>query len=172
MTPEYNELSKRITEIGVNFQAMLDPDPSNHYDNKSQDIIRAYVLLCHAEFEKYFEDITRNTLANIYNTTQKSRYVKKYKSAFSKQFDLFNDIIKRNNGIKLDNIKKILSLCGFDTSNLTNFYIQKLNTLGEKRGNLAHNGGGSLTTLLSFSQEKTEIEWLTKETLTNIDNYF
>lgn len=172
MTPEYNELNNRIAEIGVNFQAMLDPDPSKHFDNKSQDIIRAYVLLCHAEFEKYFEDITRNTLTNIYTTTQKSRYVKKYKSAFNKQFELFYNIIERNNGIKLENIDKILSLCGFEKSNLTSDYIQKLNQLGKKRGNLAHNGGGSLTTLLSFSQEKNEVDWLTKETLTNVDNYF
>lgn len=171
MTTYFIQLDKRIREIGVNLQSLLPPDPLTHNDSKSQDIIKAYILLCHAEFEQYFESIVQSGLTMIESQIDSiSLYNTKQKDALHYSCNSSKSIIENNNGIKWSNIKKMFPIIGFDISAIDDIYTTKLNEFGNKRGLVAHNGSTGISTCLSFSDEKGKVEWLVNETKILIDD--
>lgn len=172
MTTIFTIFKNRIDEIGRSFGSLLDPDPSNHNDTKSQDVIKAYVLLCHSEFEYYFEQLVRSVISESIVRATKARIRRDYLNSLKEQNDLAKKIIDTNNGIKFDNIKKLLSLVSFNLSQINDTYVTKLNEFGKKRGNFAHKGNTGINTLFCFSQEKSNIDWLVCETKNNIDEFF
>ena len=58
---QYDKLKKRILEIIENFSFtvnVLEPPTE-----KQEDMIRAMIVLCHAEFEDYLENLAQNLLS-------------------------------------------------------------------------------------------------------------
>lgn len=74
MTKEFQHLENRIKEINLTFDTLLSSvDPLDQGVPKYQDIIKSYILLCHAEFEQYFEDVSKSVITQsmeLYNTKQ------------------------------------------------------------------------------------------------------
>lgn len=173
MTALFTSFKKRIDEIGLSLGSLLDPDPATHTDTKSQDIIKSYILLCHSEFEFYFEQIVKSVLDEGMLRANKGRIKKSYLSSIKAQNKEANVIIDKNNGIKFESLKRILGLAGFDASKISGeTYVTKLNEFAKKRGGFAHKGQTGLSTLLCFSQEKSAIIWLLDETERLVDKYF
>lgn len=174
MTNEYLELLHRIEEISSNFSSLLDNDPTMQSDRKSQDIIRGYIMLCHAEFEKYFESIVRVAINKVKVVVNNNATIFNENNTITLNNLLITIVekIEANNGIKIDNLKKIFAPVGFDTAQIDDVYISKISEFAKKRGEIAHNGRPLLCSLLSFSQEKNNINWLVKETENEIDKYF
>ncbi|MBR1891058.1 MAG: hypothetical protein IJ811_01015 [Clostridia bacterium] len=172
MTSFFTIFKSRIDEIGKSFYSILDADPSNHNDAKSQDIIKAYILLCHSEFEYYFEQVVKSVISESIIRANKARIRRNYLNSLKEQNELAKKVIDSNNGIKFENVKKLLKLACFNIDEINDTYITKLNEFGKKRGNLAHNGNTGISILFCFSQEKNNVDWLVCETQNNIDVFF
>jgi len=131
----------------------LELEPLNDCD---YDQIRAYIALCHAEFESYleqhatdvvdkalllwtngrkptlplialfahFEHIEKND-----NTTQKIHMIT---SRFKR------GVIKQNNGIKSENIRKLFVPIGVDFDEIDSAWTSTLDSYGAKRGETVH----------------------------------
>lgn len=172
MTNEYSNLKERIEEIGNNFQTIIDTDPIKQAEQKNQDFIRAYILLCHAEFEKYFESIVKLLYNKLNSTIGSGSFSEQELVTLNKVIENSANITKTNNGIKISNLKKMLEPTGFDTSTIDPVYESKIGTFAGKRCEIAHKGDPILCNTLSFNREKTDIEWLMNETEQQFDLFF
>ena len=173
MTSSFEVLKNRINEIEEAIASLLPVDPTQQSESKYQDLIKALVLLCHAEFEEYFEQIAKGSIDAIHCELEDLEIKETHLLSIKKQYESMRKLIDANNGIKLDNLKKFLPLTGFDLSSLENdAYITKINSFAQKRGRIAHRGQTGIVSLMSFSDEKNEIDWLVKETKNSIDVFF
>lgn len=173
MTQDYSNLRNRINEIGNNFKVIIDDDPITQAEQKNQDFIRSYILLCHAEFEKYFESIVKTLIDNLkINVNECEVFAAQKLFALNKIIENSTKLTETNNGIKIMNLKKLFEPTGFDTENLDDVYVTKINSFAKKRCEIAHNGEPLLCRMLSFEQEKSAVDWLMQETEQQIDEYF
>lgn len=148
MTKEYLYLKQRLIDIKQTFDKIINPDPT--MQSESQDIIKSYILLCHAEFEKYFEDIAINVIETAKNNYDKVGEIglpllsltlmlkKDFKNESSKErleklFSNYHALIDGNHGIKSKDIEEIMAPIGLDITLLSDIYIEMLNNFGKKR---------------------------------------
>lgn len=156
-TKQYRELKRRIDYLkSHNLPAS---NPSGHYTKKQQDEIRSFLLLSHAEFEYYFEDVGRQTakqaldkwvsdhtykstvlmyLAAFVDNTERIKQAdtseKKIKAIVGQYFVTLNN----NNGIKEDSILKILCPIGVEQDKIDNTWLNTITSFGSNRGEIAH----------------------------------
>jgi hypothetical protein len=133
----------------------------------SQDKIKAYRLLIHAEIEYYIESIVENKIdisLDSWNKHQKVNRILIALMAFNNRefpnvpgnFDEltsrndlnfrlhtivndFRNIIKSNNGIKEKDLTNLLIRIGIEADEIDNTLIISMNSFGAMRGDLAHN---------------------------------
>jgi hypothetical protein len=149
----YKTLESRITQIDDHLLPAVKPDLS--YTDKDQDLIRSFCLLCHAEFEAYLEDITLEiaTLA-IEKWKKKKEEItpiifhlaysfrneagKKREPPYSMVILSYEDLkskVKKNNGIKEENITNFFRPLGFSVDSTLQ---TTLTDYGITRGQIAH----------------------------------
>ena len=172
MTRSFEVLKNRIFEIEEAIGSLLPIDPTLQSEAKCQDLIKSLVLLCHAEFEEYFEQIAKGSITAIQSELENLEIKESHLLSIGKQYESMTKLIDANNGIKLDNLKKFLPLTGFDLSSLDDTYIDRLNSFAKKRGRIAHRGQTGIVLLLSYTAEKSEIDLLVTETENSIDVFF
>ena len=165
MSIEYNlpdsfvNLEDRIQNLKSHFSLetlkskSLELEPLNECDG---DHVRAYIALCHAEFESYLEqratDIVDEALS-LWNNEKKAtlplmalfahfEYIEKNVSTTQKIYmivSLFKqNVIKKNNGLKGDNIKKLFVPIGVDFETIDSAWISTLDSYGVMRGATVH----------------------------------
>ena len=186
MTKEYEYLNLRIASVSSTFEALVSDDPLEQSSNDQQDIIKSYILLCHAEFEKYFEDIaceiikkakekydlnneTSVPLLHLALMLRKDFINEDATTRLDKLYSNYRALVEKNHGIKKTNIDEMFAPLGMPISGMSITYVESLDSFGKKRGQIAHNGREALTTIYNFFNEKASIERLLKETLTEID---
>ena len=172
----YDELKKRIEIIKNNFY--VDQDETDLESvSQQQDFIRAFRLLCHAEFENYIEDIANNlvknaeekwcqtqianyNLSSIFITSHRVNIDEKKKKQETVQTKArrmihdFKETINGNHGIKESNILKLFGPLGYDINDFDTFFLSELNTFGSDRGIVAHTSASLQTQqLLNFNEE-------------------
>ena len=137
-----------------------------NYSRTEVALIRSYYILCHAEFEFFFEECaTRkvNDVLRAYHRTNAPHilllsltfaFIKNDEDVTSARKSsnlphLLNvmrtkyqkNVLESNNGIKENNLIDIYSPLGIDVYNILDITtIGDLNTLGVKRGDFAHKG--------------------------------
>lgn len=187
MTKEYEYLKSRLSSISSSFDSLIPKDPLEQTDEKAQNIIKSYILLCHAEFEKYFEDVAWDIIKKAkdeFDTKQQtslpllnlSLMLKKEfnnnetaNERLDKLFSNFRALIEGNHGIRKANINDMFAPLGIPINIMSDTYIESLESFGKKRGQIAHNVKESIITTYNFSDEKAMINRLLNETLEEID---
>jgi len=140
---------------------------SNFTSKTSQYRLRAYRLLSHAEIESYIENIIlykvsiekvklqqakqiSNCIACImaYNKTEFPN-ISSHLAEISNRNDIifrtsaiiytFESQVKRNNGIKEENIIPLLVPLGIDYQSLSQTLLNTMSSFGQNRGSTAHN---------------------------------
>lgn len=172
MSTAFNRLQTRIIQIGNDYQTIIDPNPLNQSDDKNQDLIRSYILLCHAEFEYYFEQIANETINNLISSIEKIKIAKSKKNIIKILLINNQKTINTNNGIKIENLEKMYKPLSIDLNSIDPIYKSKLGCFSSKRGEIAHKGIPLLCNSLTFNQEKNEVEWLVQETEKQVDILF
>ena len=153
----YRKLIQRITELERAYLPLFKP--SGKYTKKEKDDIRAFSILVHAELESYFETIgndkvqlaLRKWLANQnYNSrvllslccfAERNKNTEKRESVELKLRNIVGQYInsvKKNNGIKDENIKKLLLPLGVREDELNPTLLNTLSSFGATRGSFAH----------------------------------
>lgn len=159
MTKEYKLLKNRLTEIADEFKTLLNP--FKRKNNKIyQDLVKSYILLCHAEFENYLEEECKQIIAKSKSKYDSSGIVTKPLLALSamsnkifeekdKQYETIDSRISKfysnyfaaleaNNGIKRKDLKNLLPHIGIDYDSLDETLLSQLDTFGNTRGQVAH----------------------------------
>lgn len=187
MTKEYNYLESRIKSITKSFEEVIPSDQLIQTDDKFQNIIKSYILLCHAEFEKYFEDVCLKIIRNAKEKFDKSGETstpllclclmmrKEFKNEPSRErldnlYSNYHALIQANHGIKKANIKEMLNPVSLISEDLSELYLESMEAFGKKRGEIAHNASNALKSLYNFQIEKNEIHNILSMTLEQIDN--
>lgn len=123
----------------------------------------AYIVLCHAAFEEYFETVARLILTSAEDKFKKKKSLNRVllfvtlhyakDRGFPEQLsnkDFHSEFIMsaigsykaqldRNNGLKEPNLCKIFYPLGYEFSNLDPLLMPELNSFGANRGDFAHN---------------------------------
>jgi hypothetical protein len=140
---------------------------NGNYSKIEVDLIKSFVLLVHAEFEAYFEDKAKDKAQKSYNdwrTSRKKSACLKAILAFAGNEVSYNntsklnknsiefrmnravahylELINKNNGVKEDNLLKILLPLGLELNELDETWLSVMDSFGSTRGNIAHNAVG------------------------------
>lgn len=171
-TREYQYLKRRIRELERHF----DFNQSINGITKLQsDRLRGLRLLCHAEFEDYFESIALKLLERGVKKWER-RQVANYNLASlliehnrieingsieTKLYKIvadYRNIVKNNHGIKGDNIKKLYQPLGYRTEDFDALFLSTLESYGKERGEIAHMSIKHTQQLLDKNDEYNKIE--------------
>lgn len=175
---KYEELRERINEIIENFS--FEQDPLEPPTEKQEDLIRAMVVLCHAEFEDYIEQLASTLLENgktkwlsegvankniaaLFMNTEKMRPGTQNQPMTIEAFaiktiaDFENQVNNGNHGIKAKNIDAIYSPLGYSNDNFDQNFLNELDSFGFERGKIAHTSSARTKNTLDFKTEKEKI---------------
>lgn len=180
-TKQFKELKRRIDYLISH--SLPASNPSGHYTQKQKDEIRSFLLLSHAEFEYYFEDIGKQTAKQALDKWLADHNFKSkvlmYLAAFIedtvqiKKADTAEEKIKaivgqyfvtlkNNNGIKEDSILKILCPIGIEQNQIDNTWLNTITSFGSNRGEIAHTSARTQS-LKDPSDILTDINYLMTE---------
>lgn len=157
----YKQLLSRITQLEKNL--LPNQKLNGNYTKNESDLIRSYVLLCHAEIESYFEDIAESTVKKALHNWKENRkksncllsimafcvdeinWEKADKSnkekisyRVNKVTNHFLNKLDSNHGIKSQNICSILLPIGIESDELDQTWLNTMDNFGSKRGKFAH----------------------------------
>lgn len=141
---EYELLQRRIETLKENFgfhqSSLIMQNPAEELTPKHEDMLRGLILLCHAEFENYFESVAIKLIDNAELVFNNSDITDNNLISLSKKaINELREIIKGNNGIKKDSIKKMFTPLGYSISDdFDGLLITDLDSFGTKRGAIAH----------------------------------
>jgi hypothetical protein len=165
MTNNYQQLVSCEKELRNNL--ITKTVRSNFTTKTSQYRLRAYRLLTHAEIESYIEGLillkiniekikwaTTKIIPNCFASImayskQEFPNISNHLAEITTRNDItfrtttiinnFEAMIKRNNGIKEENIIPLIVPLGIDYSNISQTLLNNLSSFGQNRGNTAHN---------------------------------
>jgi len=167
----YISLQDRIGQLDKHFLSKIDP--SRQADECEVDLIRAYCLLSHAEFENYIEQSILATAEAAMKKWQKkpndiSAIILSFLlinneniSPSQKIHKSFNDLkskLEKNHGIKTHNIDNITKPIGFVMDGTLQ---ATLHSFGGTRGDIAHNSHKTTHALDMNSEKSTVAQILT-----------
>lgn len=134
------ELEARINVL----EGALMPtvNPLGIYTDAELDLIRAYVLLCHAEIENFIEDWAKILLqmltAELQNPKSGSKFARSHAGKVVKEL-LYT--INNNHGIKAKNLANMFEPFGIleaDFDAVDTKFLSQMNSFGQRRGESAH----------------------------------
>lgn len=193
MTKNYINFQNRVNEIkkGLNLDSPFLVEKVDEY----QECTKAFILLIHAELEKYFETISMQIVTDSFKTFKERGTINKpllsllsspvyeykapkyYSDKENKKDAKLKDrighfidaytknIVKKNNGIKGKDIFKMLWTIGFSKEDVGESLIIGLNNYGSKRGTLAHCGTIGTATSLNYENEIKKVDEIKTELL-------
>ena len=166
-SPRYAYLIGRLAELRKRLLPKVF-SPTGSYYVQQYDKVRAYRLLAHAEVESYLEDRAREVAMSAYNKWQinhRPRSVLISLLAFHLQQDglsaqkmkevlagarqhtddsvksanqAYNKMLSDNNGIKEENILRILLPLGIEATDIDSVWLTTIHDFGKQRGETAH----------------------------------
>jgi hypothetical protein len=156
----FKTLWRRLLEIEKLLPATK---PLGNYTQLEQDGVRAYRVLCHAEFEAFFEDwslrILNRAHANYLRTSRSNKVIRCLVHSCSPRWTFsngdrithavadFKETVKKNHGLKEGNLCKLFLPLGIVESSFDQAWILLLNDLGLRRGTTAHTSGAVANTI-------------------------
>lgn len=180
-TKEYTNLKKRIKQLEKNYNFK---ENFNGPTLKQRDLLKSFILLCHAEFEEYFEGIALRILIASEQKWKKQKVANYNLVSLLLKSDKFskgdsttnicniisthrNFITNKNHGIKAKNLLNMYEPLGYIESDFEMSFLSDLNTLGSFRGDVAHHSDKKVTIL----KNKDDIYSLVNLILTQIPNF-
>jgi len=169
----YEVLKKRINEIIDNFS--FEQDPTSMPTPQQQDMVRAMIVLCHAEFEDYIERLASDLLSNGEQEWINSSVANKNIAALFLEHDKictsdtiatksrqaiknYRDDIKTNHGIKTSNLIKLYKPLGYKVEEeFDSAFLSELESFGTHRGEVAHSSSSRMIEMLDYNSEKQKI---------------
>ncbi|MDR2903918.1 MAG: hypothetical protein LBU77_05375 [Clostridiales bacterium] len=169
---QYRYLEKRIKQIKHHFhfnQAINGITPLQ------SDRLRGLRLLCHAEFEDYFEStairlldeakkkwnakkVANFNLASLFIWHEK---IQTSDSSTTKAYRITSDFeksIKNNHGIQEKNIRALFEPLGYKTDDFDSTFISDLSSFGKQRGETAHTSAKKTQQPLDLNTEISLID--------------
>ncbi len=152
-TRRFIQLDRRINEIESNYLPITRP--LGNYTKVENDNLRAYILLIHAEFEAYFEEIGEDKAKKAFAKWKANRTksnvllsLASFHEGTIKEFDIEKRInkalsnyinnLRHNHGIKEDNILSILLPIGLEHNDIDTTWLNTISSFGTNRGEIAH----------------------------------
>ena len=191
MSSEFKQLSKRIAFLETSLLPI--EKPNGNYTRREEDLIKAYILLVHAEIEAFLETIAENkmqaALGKWENANRSSicltsvlsfcpvneNFAKKNKNdkdnltkRIKHSISIFFQILVKNNGIKRDNILKILLPLGISIDDLDVTWLNTMESFGSSRGYIAHKS----FKVNNQIDPKTEKDKINKQILPELRNIY
>lgn len=174
----YSILENRINEIFDNFSFTKDPlvPPTE----REEDLIRAMVVLCHAEFEDYLEQlanrlieegkqkwlregVANKNIASLFMNSEKMKPSTPEQPMTIMTFSIktitdFSNLVNNgNHGIKAKNIESIYVPLGYDIDDFDQDFLNELDAFGSERGRIAHTSCSKTKNTLDLQNEKDKI---------------
>ena len=166
MTKFFVQLGRAERDIKGHFMTFR-PRKSGNYTKRELSHFDAYTVLVHAEIETYFESCANRAIdiaeaflkQDTYNRILYSlgafyarlpddgesllkvpaeRYLERER--WRRSISLHRDVVKGNNGIKIDNLCRMLIPIGLDVRNIDGVLLVELDQFGAIRGSMAHSG--------------------------------
>ena len=165
ISKRFRDLRSRIRKLRDHFLPKTF-DPTGTYTDRQFDRARAFRLLAHAEFEWYLEEIAFETANKAVNDWQQRGVVTKallamvaFRDVYSEggqntnQSGILRDLDSRidesrrrfngyakgrNNGIREENILKLLLPVGINKSDIDQTWLSTTDSFGQLRGETAH----------------------------------
>ena len=148
-------LKRRLAELR---HRMLPKDfsPTGAYTELQLDRTRGYRLLVHAEIEAFLEDRATEIVKgafDLWRVDNKPRHTiislvcycrvtdrvfESVSLSVGDAFGLFSRIIKKNHGVKEENVLQFLLPAGIDRADLDETWLSTLSSFGTARGEVAH----------------------------------
>lgn len=133
-------------------------NPMGSYSELQSDRARGFLVVAHAEIESFIEDRVRDTATTsveIWRTQRKTTtalaallsYVfleeneprwKSLDHRIGYAHNKFNLSVRGNNGVKIENLKRLLMPVGQDMDSLDPLFLGEMDNFGESRGAAAH----------------------------------
>lgn len=163
-TKQYIELERRIDYLIHNH--LPASTASGYYTKKQKDEIRAFLLLSHAEFEYYFEAVGEQKamlalkkwvanhdykskvllyLSTFMDSTEKIKQANTSEDKIKAIVGQYLITLKKNNGIKKEDILKILCPIGIEQDQIDNSWLNTITSFGSNRGEVAHTSARTQT---------------------------
>ena len=156
----FRDLRSSIGRLGRNYLSFKSR-PIGNYTPRQFSCTAAYTIFCHAEIETFLEEWATK-LTDLADTNWQSRQACRplvHLCTFHEGRGIPSDVpnkdiwnmvifdsiakhrrtIKQNNGIKENNIIKLLSPLGFDVRTIDSIFLADISSFGKDRGDLAHN---------------------------------
>lgn len=166
-TKEYKYLEKRLKNLEKHFDFNQSV---TGITSLQEDRLKGFCILCHAEFEDYFESIAKRVFEESLNEW-KAKKIANYQiasffvlqkpidssdDAYTKSIQLsrlYKDILESNHGIKEDNIMKLYKPLGYRADDFDATLLSELNDFGKRRGESAHSSAQHTTIMLDKNTE-------------------
>ena len=171
MTSEYRYLARRVKCLKKHFNFKQGVNGPN---STQEDKLRGFLLLCHAEIEDYLESIAKrvfdesvaewrsNKTANYqlacYFVRQEQINASDVLTQSFQMISNYSDVIKKNHGIKTDNILKMYAPLGYLQDDFDPVLLMELDNFGKLRGEAAHTSCRHTTTLLDKNNEFSKVD--------------
>ncbi|MBL0076368.1 MAG: hypothetical protein IPP41_10680 [Rhodocyclaceae bacterium] len=134
------ELETRIGDIETTLLPKVNP--LGFYTEAEQDSIRAFVLLCHAEFECFIEDLARLLNATLTAESTNAKAGGKFARYHANKTSIrVAEAINTNHGLKAANLLSMFGLFGFSEADFDAIdpkFLTQMNAFGSRRGESAH----------------------------------
>lgn len=140
-------------------------NPLGSYSERHSDRARGFLLVAHAEIESFIEEQVRQTAQtaiNLWRKKQKTTITltslvtytfleegeprwKDISYRVNYAHNKFNAVVRDNNGVKIENLKRLLMPVGQDIDALDPLFLSEIDSFGESRGAAAHSSNWRTT---------------------------
>lgn len=184
LSPRYMSLADRVAELRRHFLPDPF-SPTGMYADKDLDLARAYRLLVHAEIESYLEDRGREVILSVvkewesdkkpraalisllsFHLWQHQLTAQQIREACDGKLhhleahvktanEGYNRLLGTNNGVKEENVLRILLPLGLSGSDIDRTWLNTLHSFGTAHGETAHTSIGMQCRIDPESELKT-----------------
>ncbi len=165
----YDELKTRTESLVKNF--MPATNPLGFYSPHEEDMMRALRMLIHAEVESYLETICARGLLDLDAAGRSATRVKhRFATWIGTAAAECRNAIATNNGVKENDIRKMFTPLGLtqdDYDQVSLLFLEKMNSFGKNRGDVAHQSAARAT----FSLNKKREEAVIRELMQHLERF-
>lgn len=176
----YNILQKRIDTVLKVFDFK---QPLSGITDTQADKLRGLRLLCHAEFEDYFETLAIELVENAFSEWQihyRANYnlasllidaekINKNENVETKMHFIISEYkarVQKNNGIKQEDLLKLFKPLGYNSNDFDQLFLSTLSSYGALRGETAHTSALRARQQLDKQSEVERIRYILSELIT------
>lgn len=185
----FNLLSDRLDKLKTTYN--FEPELYS-ITEEQREKLRVFEILAHAELEDYFESVATILIdysKEIWDKSKQANYNLAALFIFNESFSdanvsietkvnnnikKYKDRIKKNNGIKRNNIFNLFSPLGYTKDEFSELFLADLDSLGQERGKFAHLSGSKIYRTVQYTSKENayqRIENIKSEIINSNDGF-